>query len=204
MTCHNCNAELAPDAKSCPQCGAAIPNGEPTQEAEAAASHPYHRLGGFLKVLAVVCNIGRTLSAVCVIGLIGMILVELIGKGSYTIFNFRWLLAAGFNLWYSHRINMQIRFRDPIFLFTFQKYTMIRLAVLFLFIWIDLGVLYAVIVLLAATLSFLLVNLYYIKSVRVRTYMENEGYLRLSVFNKETDSPEPADGAEVWPEHIEE
>ena len=205
MTCYNCGAELVPGAETCPHCGAPCePRRDDAQPQDAAPtdSHPYHKLGGFLKLLAVFYYATQILSAISLIAALGMIVVEIVKKGMFTSNSFRWFLASGLNLWYSHRLWMLIRFRDSIFLYFFQKNTMIRLAVLFLFGIPMIGFLRTVIALAVSTIVFLLVNLYYVKSVRVRTYMENEAYLRVSVFNKDTDSPEPADGVGFRPEQI--
>ena len=76
---------------------------------------------------------------------------------------------------------------------TYGLPSLIRLAVLFVFGIPVIGFLRTLKLLAVSTAVFLPVNLYYVKSVRARTYMGFEDYLILSVFNKNTDSPEPAE-----------
>lgn len=244
MTCHNCNTELVPEAKFCPNCGApcgAAPSQEPPvdpapaqptapiapqsvyqapaqptaptnpqpayqapaqpyaqpQDAAPAGTHPYHQLDGFLLFVSIVYSyIAPIILAVGALAL----LIRFFTLG---LFNFKAiayvllsLVQSGVGIWFSLRVGKQIKERKPIFLCTYQQMAICNVVLSFLVSLVSRGIGAGIGALIGSAVGLLLLNLYFIKSVRVRTYMGTDEYLKQSIFNKNTQAPAPADGSQ--------
>ncbi len=95
---------------------------------------------------------------------------------------------------------LKIKNRNPLFLRQLQICWIIEFVAVILFIIIFLIATHSLMNTVSMVIAFsvrlffslaimFLWNLYYVKSVRVRIYMGSDEYLRLSVFNKDTQSP---------------
>jgi len=167
--------------------------------------HPYQKLGGLLKFYVVMAPISLCFTV--------------IGQFSPTGFWRAWPTYEGARFWlqltiqlclmYSTVINLtwavMILRRDPRFVRTWQLAYIGSIASaaarwpLYLIYGYPEGTSLAsnIVITIGLPVSFCLWTLYYIKSVRVRTYMGSDKYLRLAFFTRKARGPEPAvpDGA---------
>ncbi len=167
------------------------------QPAAPVGSHPYHELGGFLQFLAIMYS--YIVPVILILGAIG-VLGKLVGIGFFNgkiIANLILTLAnSGISAWFSIRIGKQIRQKNTSFLETYQQMAIVNVVCSFLITLVGQGFFNAIGTLIGTALGCFLLNLYYVKSVRVRTYMGTDEYLKKSLFNKNTQAPASADGSQ--------
>lgn len=175
--------------------------------------HPYHQLGGWLKFfvwsIPIVWIILAILYGSEILRLMKYIeetksWIDSIDSGAYdemmregkSYFTMLWL-AIGMVIIFAvveiTQISMKIKEKNPIFLKRYVQITIFNLVgyiILFFFFSFDsedkIDFIYAVI-------SAIVWYIYFTKSVRVRTYMGSDEYLRLCPLSKNTPSPIPAD-----------
>lgn len=229
MKCQKCGKEVPENVKFCPSCGAEIGNTEPlsSDQRYIYGSHPYHKLGGFLKVIVVFCYIGVVISllriiseistygntkhmmlimgysftggvhACALISMIGAILIHIVS--AVILYSFAKMIVS----------------KDSAFLGFIQRASLTLIIVLAVFnllmlLWQNsivggrmvgaAGIAgYIVGSVLLWVIGMLVWTIYFARSVRVRTYMGSDDYLRKSLFNKNTASPIPADGSDKHP-----
>ena len=226
MTCKNCNAELLPEARFCPNCGAPCnapqsdepsveqPTVQPTvpadtlpayqtpsqpyappQKPAATGEHPYRQLDGFLMFLSIVFTYVSPI--ILSVGAIAL-LIRFFTFGAFGLKAVAYvllsLIQSGVGIWFSLRVGKQIKERKPIFLCTYQQRVLFSIVVSFFVSLVSRGLGSAFASLIGSAVGGLLLNLYFIKSVRVRTYMGTDEYLKQSLFNRNTQAPPPADG----------
>ena len=186
----------------------------------APGTHPYHRLGGFLMFTVVISYISGVSSLVSMISTIISYSGLMKNLGSWLPGGFQaWFffniavssilqLSAGI---ISISIANKIRRKDSNFLLFIQSSTLaltITMIIWFIisFIWLKQYDIYGVIkwgslmgtlvaMVIGLILGVILGSIYYGCSVRVRTYMGSDDYLKQSVFNKNSH-PIPADGSD--------
>ena len=134
-----------------------------------------------------------------ILGAIG-VLGKLVGIGFFNgkiIANLILTLAnSGISAWFCFRIGKQIRQKNTAFLETYQQMAIVNVVCSFLITLIGQGLFKSISTLIGTALGCFLLNLYYVNSVRVRTYMGTDEYLKKSLFNKNTQAPAPADGSQ--------
>ena len=184
-------------------------------------THPYHRLGGFLMFTVVISYISGVSSFVNVISTIISYSGILKGMGNWLPGGFKtWIvlnmivfsilqLSAGI---ISISFANKIRRKESDFLHFIQSTSITLIIIMIIwfmisFIWIKqydqygaiswgslIGILIAMVI--GAIIGVVLGSVYYGCSVRVRTYMGSDTYLKQSVFNKNSH-PIPADGSDL-------
>ena len=188
----------------------------------APGTHPYHRLGGLLWWFVAVNYV------VGVLGLIGAGLFVYQYIVSFRVFSYSHLIAYWlFSLIGSVAILLtcsgilfsfagKIRRKDDTFLHTIQSGSLTMMIVFATFrgielAWISIASglpitfsqqdIIQIVIFFSEWLFGLIINsIYFGSSVRVRTYMGSDSYLRKSVLNKGTVSPIPADGSDRFEE----
>lgn len=194
-------------------------------------THPYHRLGGFLMFIVVMNTIGSIIGILSTI-MTGYAYISIAkpyfsaetymhGISVFWIFSFS---GSMFLMLYSTIVMFsfasKIRKANDTFLGYIQTRSLMLLIVsggfyLTEFIWIKCYSLSSSssfsksmgqILLWAGVwiASLIFCSVYFGCSVRVRTYMGSDAYLRNSLFNKKTVSPIPADGSDQFHEPLEE
>ena len=91
----------------------------------------------------------------------------------------------------SVRVAQKITRRDDHFLLLYHVLCLMSLAVSFMIDCARSGLLAALVSLIPAGLGAFLLTLYFCKSVRVRSYMLSDEYMRLSPLTRHLPSPEP-------------
>lgn len=185
----------------------------------APGTHPYHRLGGFLMFIVVSSYISAVYSFISVIptifsysffwkmgkwlpgGFVGWAVFTLIGHILLSI------IAGAVDISYANKI----RRREAGFLGYFQKASIIMIIIiviwfLIVILWLkqydnygvmSTGSIVNIIISMAfaSLIGLIIGSVYFSSSVRVRTYMGSDDYLKQSVFNKNSH-PIPADGSD--------
>ena len=162
--------------------------------------HPYHKLGGWLKVCVVCTYI--YLIAESIILFISNIqsfrFVSLAAQWGGTTAE-AWITIILYDLIfiaylvYVFRFLGMIRTKDPLFLRNYHILGMILVGFSFFYSWVNKGFMAGVFAGLFQGIIFVIYIQYFSRSVRVRTYMGSEEYLRRSIFSKDALSPVPAD-----------
>ena len=161
--------------------------------------HPYHKLGGYLKFTV----IGGTI--VCVLAIVAMIaamvpIFKMLSYASkYVKVSFIYILLIvliiisivlyGLII----KLMMMIKNKNQRFLWYYHKLVIIETLVAFVLQWVSNGFGTALVMLIFYALLFFLYTLYFVKSVRVRTYMQSDEYLRIDPLTRNVPSPCPAD-----------
>ena len=161
--------------------------------------HPYQQLGGYLKFTV----IGGII--VAVLAIIAMI-VELIAVfkmlsyiSRYTNMMFAYIMIIVLSILsiavYALiiKLMMMIKNKDQKFLWFYHKLVIAGTLVAFVLQWISNGFGTAVVHLVLFFLLYFVYTLYFVKSVRVRTYMQSDEYLRIDPLTRKVQSPVPAD-----------
>ena len=159
--------------------------------------HPYHKLGGFLAFIAYAQLVGIGLMVFAfVVGLAATLRYwEFLGAiaGISLLVQFA---GYGVACFFCAKFSSMLRKKDPKFL-RFYELTMLTMCAISLavlgfsgFRSFSMEMLQS---LLSAVLGFLIWTTYFRKSVRVRTYMGSDAYLKYSIFFKNATAPEPAD-----------
>ncbi|MCR5010191.1 MAG: zinc ribbon domain-containing protein [Clostridia bacterium] len=161
--------------------------------------HPYQQLGGYLKFTV----IGGTI--VAVLAIIGMI-AEMIPVfrmmsyvSRYTNMTFAYIMIIVLMIFsivvYALiiKLMMMIKNKDQRFLWFYHKLAIAGTLVVFVLQWISNGFGTAVVHLVLFFLLYFVYTLYFVKSVRVRTYMQSDEYLRIDPLTRKVKSPVPAD-----------
>lgn len=188
----------------------------------APGTHPYHTLGGFLLFIVVMNYIGGVAGIIST-GLTGYAYISIFkvfsrsSLAAFWVFSFIgsmciMLASTGIMFSYANRI----RRKESDFLGYIQSASLTMLgccAVFYLIeiLWIKVGLHLGSVNLSRSyvqifiyfgvwILSLILNSIYFGSSVRVRTYMGSDSYLRQSVLNKGTISPIPADGSDLYHE----
>lgn len=200
----------------------------PTQPYYSPGTHPYHSLGGFLAFIVVINFIAGALALVAIIptlisyinliklsewveryahGYKGLCVFGMIGALILLVF------GASIMISFANRI----RHQESDFLhyiqsksITFMIISMVYLIVII--IWARSYDTYGVVsqfygwkdllsVFVPWLIGYILSCVYFGCSVRVRTYMGSDEYLRQSIFNK-SSSPIPADGSDIHDKNI--
>ena len=160
--------------------------------------HPYYTLGGWLKAVVILLYIGAAVTAVS-----GVAQAFALGAGSFYmgalgVGAFRSALAilagiayAALAAFLSVRVAQKIVRRDDHFLLLYHVLCLMSLAVSFMIDCARTGFLAALVALIPAGLGAFLLTLYFCRSVRVRSYMLSDEYMRLSPLTRKLPSPEP-------------
>ena len=170
--------------------------------------HPYHKLGGWFAFVTYAQMVAVGLTAVMILsGLISMFHIMrnwgymslsqyLRYQGPwFTIQTLLYLVGYAIVCYYCIKFYIMIKNKDPEF-FRFYELTMIAMCSLYVAIIVLTGfhaVQEPIKSIFSALIGFAIWSTYFRKSVRVRTYMGSDAYLRHSIFFKNTVSPEPAD-----------
>ena len=181
--------------------------------------HPYHNLGGWLKAFVVCGYIGVVCLCLDLLAAAVLIIKQLPLLSYYGVSTAPIIIAMlvtavvlVFCLKFILTYLSQIRKKDSRFLLSIHKtYLYCTLLGIISFIVIAVGfspyygmtyilyygtgywILMGVIFIISMIISMFVLTLYFVKSVRVRTYMGSDEYLRLSPVTKNIPSPEPAD-----------
>lgn len=220
--CHVCGTSSA--ARSVTG-GRPAPQGTAPQVVYAPGEHPFNRLGGFLMVLVVYNYISGPaffIQAVLDVYWYGMLLYlsSYLPSGLTILLVFVMLGSMALEIIGGVDnlvIAGKIRRKDPTFLYSIQSSSLALLissTVFFAFILIFsrrfsyYGIVittYCIIDWAIITIRWLALviasSVYCGTSVRVRTFMGSDAYLRRSVFNRSTVSPVPADGSYNNPQY---
>lgn len=188
----------------------------------APGTHPYHRLGGFLLFIVVMNYIGGVvgIASTCLTGYAYISvfkpfsMTNLLGFWVFSFIGSMCLMISSIVIMFSFA--GRIRNQDDTFLGKIQSASVTMIVSCGLFylaeiLWIKVGLGYRsinftrsymqiVIYFGVWILSIIVNSIYFGASVRVRTYMGSDSYLRKSVFNKKTVSPIPADGSDQYEE----
>lgn len=161
--------------------------------------HPYQNLGGYLKFTV----IGGTI--VAILAIVGVI-VEMIPVfrlmsyvSKYANVTFQYILIILLMVLsivvYALiiRLMMMIKNKDQRFLWFYHKLAIAGTIVVVVLQWISNGFGTAVVHLVLFFLLYFVYTLYFVKSVRVRTYMQSDEYLRIDPLTRKVGSPVPAD-----------
>ncbi|MCL2531234.1 MAG: zinc-ribbon domain-containing protein [Oscillospiraceae bacterium] len=202
MYCTQCGTQKPPNATYCPQCGtaqAATTQPAPYQQVPYPAypqQHPYKRIGGALAFWLV-----WTILAM----LLATFLLLYGAAGVFAERGFLLDLAMGAVLLATCVPTLQLFARQPSFLKHFHIAWMAFAGVFLLyFVWlisrvaIDLDVSYRYELIGQIIIASFFVGIFFIqrhyftRSVRVRTYMGNDAYLKQSVFARHVTPPIPA------------
>ncbi|MCL2194894.1 MAG: zinc ribbon domain-containing protein [Oscillospiraceae bacterium] len=201
MYCPQCGTQKPPHAAFCPECGLKAP----VQSAHAYPQvpyyahqhampqhHPYQQIGGVLRWL----QVGMIIVIIMVPITFMQSLFDFLASGDIHLI-FQFFLSAGTSAFYIVCLAMLLR-RKPKFLRMFELYFIVNLGstVLRNLLWPpdpELVIFSSLPVLL--TFSVIVVGawlLYFVRSVRVRTYMGSDEYIRQSIFLKRVKPPQPA------------
>lgn len=161
--------------------------------------HPYQQLGGYLKFTV----IGGTI--VAALAIIGMI-IEMVPVfrmmsyiSKYTNMTFQYILIILLMILsivvYALiiKLMMMIKNKNQRFLWFYHKLVIAGTLVVLVLRWISNGFGTAVVSLVLFFLLYFVYTLYFVKSVRVRTYMQSDEYLRIDPITRKVKSPVPAD-----------
>ena len=161
--------------------------------------HPYQKLGGYLKFTVIGGTIVSVLAMILVIVAMIPVFRALSYVRGYANITFLYIIIIvlmivsiflyGLIIW----ILMKIKNKDPKFLWDYHKLAIAEVLVVFAEQWISNGFGTAVIHLVLFFLLFFIYTLYFVRSVRVRTYMQSDEYLRIDPFTRKVKSPVPAD-----------
>jgi hypothetical protein len=192
----------APSAGSAPGCGSDVSdpsrmNASPYMHAE----HPYKKLGGWLMFFVVCYFLGALGSLLSLIPSIGMMSAfgYILPGGIAGLLVFVFVITFGFSIAIGIILPVMIIRRDKRFLFVYHIGSLITIA-LSLLVTIILGIALAgygtgsmLIPSMAGTVAgVIIMTLYYCKSVRVRTYMGTDAYIKENPFTRNLTPPMPA------------
>ena len=163
--------------------------------------HPYQQLGGYLKFTVIG---GIIVSILAIVGVI----VEMIPVfkmmsyvSKYTNAGFLYIVIILLMILsivvYALiiRLMMMIKNKDQRFLWFYHKLVIAGTLVSIVLQWVSNGFGTAVVHLVLFFLLYFVYTLYFVKSVRVRTYMQSDEYLRIDPLTRKVQSPVPADAA---------
>lgn len=219
MNCRQCGYALNGTESRCPRCGTPLMNGGshyPGAQIPPEALS-YTQLGGVLQYVVIIYS--YVLMGLCI--LTGIAVSILYGYSiymtsrwiSFTISYFPlikliivWLLTIAMLTSASvlgFKFAGKIKKRSDDFLRMWQIMFLIFVVVMFALPLLAngfhiRGVVQSVSYTVTLVITFIVWNLYFTKSVRVRTYMGSDAYLRKSLFNKRTMSPIPAGGVPIY------
>lgn len=227
MICKNCGSALPDEAKFCQKCGASTSQPTPQAQAQPnrpyypPGTHPYHKLGGFLMVLVVfgfIGGIGGFLNAIrSFLAYKDLLWVHHGVPFSFTAFMWFLMIAsvliylATGTICFSGATMIQRKDSDTMRFLQSSSFTMMIVNTAFhitVFVWLDQYKLLKAVDLAPLFLQFILTLIgwgalliisifYFSKSVRVRTYLGSDEYMKKSKFNKRTVPPVPADGSDM-------
>ncbi len=214
MFCNKCGNQLSNDSIFCDKCGARVSGGQTNNTRQAPAYNgptnaqnsnvnieDYKNLGGILKYTVIIYKyIGPIMFAISFIStsIIYIRTLHLISQFSYygsgkaiAKIVFAWLFTTAIMALatiLSLKMSKLIERRNADFLKTWQI-LFIAFIVLVLISGFATGLKSMISTLISLILTFVLWNIYFTKSVRVRVYMGSDEYLRNSLFNKNSPSP---------------
>ncbi len=161
--------------------------------------HPYQKLGGYL---AFTVYGGTVVSVLAIIGMIVTmipIFKALKYLSRYGNMSFLYILAIILILFaivlygLIIKLMIMIKNKNQKFLWFYHKVVIAETLVTFVLRWITSGFGQSLVYLIFYALMFFLYTLYFVKSVRVRTYMQSDEYLRIDPLTRNVPSPRPAD-----------
>ena len=165
--------------------------------------HPYHELGGWLKAIVVLGYIGCALYALSLaITTIGTLqIINQIGGIGLAFRYSRGLMIAFFTaiafgavaIWFLFKYFRKIQTKDPSFLRYYHTLSIIGTIAASIYMMVTSGFWMGLFDAALGILSMYAFTSYFCKSVRVRTYMGTDQYLRMSYFTRNVPSPIPAD-----------
>ena len=225
--CTNCGTELknAKFCPECGTQNVDLPQQniyyQPQRIYYAPGTHPYHNLGGILAVIVVISYI------VGIVAFINAIILFIKGIDVFKYSSWLpdglvmcliYAIFGGVALYIASGVVVikyanYIREKDSLFLYFIQKTSVIMMIVSFVYyiiliLWLkkydyfntissgDTTV-RLFILLFVWVVSLIFGSMYFTTSVRVRTYMGSDDYLRCSLFNQNAYSPIPADGSDL-------
>lgn len=161
--------------------------------------HPYHKLGGYL---AFTVYGGTVVSVLAIIGMIVTMIPifrALKYLSRYASMSFLYIIAIllivvaivlyGLII----KLMLMIKNKNQRFLWFYHKVVIAETLVMFVLQWVTNGFGQGLVYLIFFALMFFLYTLYFVKSVRVRTYMQSDEYLRIDPLTRNVPSPRPAD-----------
>ena len=158
--------------------------------------HPYHQLGGWLGFVTYAQLVAVGLMTVLFLFSAFLVFKYLRYLGAWSIILLLIeFVGYGITCFFCVKFYTLIKDKNPRFL-RFYELTMITLCSIYVLILILPGVqanAESIRSLLSGLLGFFIWTTYFRKSVRVRTYMGSDAYLRYSIFFKNTIAPAPAD-----------
>lgn len=168
------------------------------KDKKAIEEHPYQRFGGVLAVIVYGGIISVSiLSAITIIKLSSVIKNMILYSPYYNnsievIVIYCALIAASivFAVLFI-RLCLKIKNKKQNFLFFFHKLCIAYIVLSLTIDCVSYGVTEALMVAFATGMGAILLTLYFIKSVRVRTYMGSDEYLRINPFTKKVKAQEP-------------
>ena len=161
--------------------------------------HPYQKLGGYL---AFTVYGGIVVSVLAIIGMIVTmipIFKALKYLSRYGNMSFLYIIAIILILFaivlygLIIKLMIMIKNKNQKFLWFYHKVVIAETLVTFVLQWITSGFGQGLVYLIFYALMFFLYTLYFVKSVRVRTYMQSDEYLRIDPLTRNVPSPRPAD-----------
>ena len=215
--CQNCGAFMEIKGNYCDRCGhpvaddrmerKSVRNSMDTATLPEMGSaeyhrypHPYHRLGGWLMV-CVVCTYIYLIAESIVLFISNIQTFRILNMAAqwggptaeawFKIILFDLVFIA--YLVYVFRFLGMIRNKDPLFLRNYHILGVILVGFSFFYSWVNRGFISGVFSALIQGIIFYIYIQYFARSVRVRTYMGSDEYLRQSIFSKDAPSPVPAD-----------
>lgn len=179
---------------------AAASVGVPATGVGQSSNHPYKKLGGFLAFIVYGNYVAAALMAIYPIVAIVQLFALSSQYGSYgsavvgaaivplIILLVVYVALAIFLCWWA----TQLKNRNPAFLKIYHYFGCIALVIEFVVLIATGNAVSGFLYLILGALGLLLWTLYYMKSVRVRTYFGTDEYLRQSPFTKNVQAPDPA------------
>lgn len=162
--------------------------------------HPYYTLGGFLKAIYIMLYIGAVMVVLSGVISLFSIAVMLWAGGllgvSLIKISFVLLLFIAFMALIAYlmiKLAKKIKVRDETFLQLYHITIISSMAASFMIECATQGLWGAIGSLIGMLIGAVLGTMYFRKSVRVRSYMLSDEYLRLSVFTRNAPDPKPVD-----------
>jgi uncharacterized protein YxjI/predicted amidophosphoribosyltransferase len=160
--------------------------------------HPYHTLGGWLGFVTYGLLIGIAL--LVVLAFVSFIQITQVaryigGGGWFAFVQFILFVGMGFVAFFCVKMFIMIKNKNPRFLRFYELMTLMCVAIYFVTLILTgfRGFGQTLLSMVEQGIIFTIWTTYFRKSVRVRTYMGSDAYLRQSIFFKNSQAPAPAD-----------